>query len=322
MLIDFRQGLVQALSSPPFLVANGSTVNLVASVSAPVVITFAQGTDNYLFQETANITSAWTELPGSGTCYLYWDINQKTAVRTFGFTTLAPVAQTSAPSNPASGQMWYDTINFSQNVFSNGSWNPTLRVFAGTYTAGVVTLYTVGTQIGNVTQANAGYFLFDENNNPVKKFQAFNLGNFITTVSPLASQFSRIQNYNLESVVNTATTSANIAQFQAVCYTAADIIGIYTSNIVLPPYGSGTPCIGIAPRAMANGTVQAFVQQGYISNPAWNWGTVGANVFVSSSGFLTTSPPANGQGTALQVVGYVVDATTVYFSPQTPIVYG
>lgn len=320
MQIQFRQGIVQGSTSPPFLVASGTSVNLVASPTSPVIIDLAQGNSDYLFQETSNQTPAWSGLPATGLCYLYWDINLKTAIRTFGFTTLAPTFGPNAPSNPANGQMWYDTVNYSQNVYNFGAWNPVLRVFAGTYQNGtIVSQYPVGTQIGVTATVNSGFILFDDDNNPIKKYQAFNLGEFITTASPLASQFSKIQNYDLQSTVNTAIVSGNIAQYQAVCYVDDDTIGLFTSNTVIPPYGSGTPAIGIAPVNFASGSVQSFLIQGYVSDPSFNFSTVGANLFVSSSGFLTTTPPVGG---TLQVMGYVVDTQTMFINPQPAIAFG
>lgn len=321
MLIQFRQGIVQAPVSPPFLNASGpsGTVNLVASASTPVLLDFAQGATDVLFQEASPIASAWSSLPASGTLYLYWDINLKTGLRTFGYTTLLPFVGPNPPPSPVNGQMWFNTITNTQSYYSFGFWNPVLRVLAGTYTGGLVTPYLVGSQIGNATPVNAGYILFDENNNPIKKYQTFNLGEFITTVSPLASQFSQIQNYNLESTVNTATASGNIVQWQAIRYVAADTIGVATSNVVIPPYGSGTPAIGVAPQNMANGTVQAFLQEGYITSPTFNFSPVGANVFINTGGFLTTTPPNGG---TLQVMGYVVDSRTLFINPQQPIAFG
>src|SRR5665213_848035 len=114
MLIQFRQGLVRANQVPPFIVANGTTVNLVASFLQPVILDFALGTEDILFQETNNITSAWSGLPATGTVYLYWDINLKTGIRTFGFTTLAPFVGPNPPPSPVNGQMWYNTTTYSQ----------------------------------------------------------------------------------------------------------------------------------------------------------------------------------------------------------------
>lgn len=321
MLINFRQGIIQAGQSPLFLSFNGSTgnVDLIASQLSPVFLDFANGADDYLFQELNNVPSAWSGLPSIDTVYLYWDINIKTAVRTFGFTTLPPIVSPTAPLTPATGQMWYNTTNFSQNFYGFGSWNPVLRVFAGTFTNGTIVANPLGTQIGIITPTLSGYILFDENNNPIKKYQTFNLGSFITTESPLASQFSQIQNYRLESIIDTATVSGDIAQWQAICYVSPGTIGIATSNVVLPPYGSGTPAIGIAPQNMPNGTVQSFLQEGYISDPSFNFSPVGANVFINTSGFLTTSPPNGG---TLQVMGYVVDSQTVFISPQPAIIFG
>lgn len=333
MLVQFRQGIVRQQVSgsspnqhPNFLQLNGTGVDLLASFANPTIVTFAVGTSNILFQENQPITKAWAGPLATNVHYwLYWDIDQQSGVRTFGTTTVQPTFGASGPNNPAQGQMWYDTVNFVFNVYNGGTYSPRVRVLAGEVNNGTLTQYAVGSQIGNNTQVNAGFILFDDNNNPVKKYQVFNLGEFITTTSSIASQSSRLQNYNLETAVNLATATLPIAQYKVVCYTSAGVgqssynntfLGIASSN------NPSQPAVGVAVDNFNTGDVKNFMVEGFLSNPQWAFGPPGANVFVDATGNLTTIPPTVVSGGSIQVIGTVLDQQTVYVNPQQIIIYG
>jgi hypothetical protein len=316
MQINFRQGIV-ARQQPNFLQLDsngGFGVDLLATYNSPTIVTFAQGTTDILFQENTNINMAWSGLSNSVHYWLYWDINQTTGIRTFGTTTLQPIVQSTAPSAPANGQHWYDTVNFVMNVYNNGAWSPRVRVFGGEVNAGTLVQYAVGSQIGNNTTVYAGFILIDDLNLPVKKYQIFNLGEFITTESPLASQSSRLQNFRLETAMDTATASVDIAQYAAVCYTGQNTIGVTTC---LTP---SSPAIGVASVAFNAGDTNSFIQSGYIYNIAWNFvPNYGSYLFVDTNGNLTQTMPTSG---SMQIMGYVVDAQTVFIRPQQIIIFG
>lgn len=336
MIINFRQGIVQqALTGggqPAFLSLVGSGVNLIASASAPTIVDFAQGQSDYLFQEASNITNAWAgPFTPSTNSWLYWDINQLTGVRTFGSTAYLPVTASQAPTQSTvdgihftslhTDQHWFDTINFLMKVWNGSVWGVAVRVFAGSIRGGTLIQDPVGTQVGitNV-QVNAGYLLYDENNNPVKKYQPFNLGEFITTASPLASQFSKLENYRLETAIQTAAASGTIAQFKAICYTAADQIGPASCNFVSP----AKPAIGVVTQAIFAGEVTDFIVGGYIVDPLGKFNTnytyvVGGYVFVDANGFLAPAPcPSTGSA---QRIGIVVDPRTIYVNIQPQVIY-
>src|SRR5665213_336910 len=134
MLISFRQGIVNYdFTTFPF-VASGGGVNVSLMIGTrPIILTIAQATNNYTFTETANVNNAWTGLNPIGQSWLYWDFNTTTLVRTFGFTTLRPVAQATAPLSPQTGQMWYNTSTFRNYVYQFGGWTEVLRVLAAEY---------------------------------------------------------------------------------------------------------------------------------------------------------------------------------------------
>ncbi len=332
MLINFRQGIVQqaidANDNPAFLALGSSGISIIASLSNPVIIDFAQGQSDYLFQEASNITNAWSGpfLPTTN-LWLYWDINLKTGVRTFGSTRYQPFIGANAPSRSTVDgtnfqplqidQHWFDMSNFLMKVWTGSGWNVVLRVFAGSIRGGTLIQNPVGSQVGiSNIQIDAGYILYDDENKPVKKYAPFNLGEFITTTSPLASQFSKIQNYRLETAVQTATTAAVIAQWKAVCYINADIISTASSNNLT------SPVIGITAVPLRAGEITDFIVGGYINDPLGKFGTnqtfqQGQLVFIDTNGSFTTIPPSNG---SLQQIGFVVDPYTIYVNIQQQII--
>ncbi len=334
MILNFRQGIAYQMMAgghPAFLALNNPGVNLLASPSNPTIVDFAQGQSDYLFQEAANITNAWTIVGGitvSTYAYLYWDINQQTGIRTFHYTNYVPVVSANAPTQSTTNgvtytslmadQHWFDSVNFVMKVWNGSVWNVFVRCFAGSIRGGTLIQNTTGTQVGiSGVQNNAGYLLYDEDNNPVKKYAAFNLGEFLTTTSPLASQFSKIENYSLETAIQTAQASSTIAQFKAVCYTAADSIGPASSNNLTQP------AVGVVTTVIYSGVTTGYVVGGFINDPLGRFNTsytftTGEYVFVDSTGSLTPIPPNNG---SLQRMGIVVDPQTIFLNIQPQIIF-
>jgi len=97
MKISFRQGIVSHQTGA-FLQLSGNSVNILAQ-NRPVVITLAHKNTNYTYSEDQSVVAAWT-VPLTATRYwLYWDFNKLTFQRTFGYTTLEPVAQSAVPGS-------------------------------------------------------------------------------------------------------------------------------------------------------------------------------------------------------------------------------
>lgn len=104
MRINFRQGIVShqiSGSVQTFLSGlNGSNNIDLRAENRPVTVTVAHATTNYIFTDNYSVPDAWVGPFGSGTRYwLYWDFNMLTFERTFGYTTLEPVAQDAEPGN-------------------------------------------------------------------------------------------------------------------------------------------------------------------------------------------------------------------------------
>ena len=103
MKILFRQGIVSRQSGQ-FLQVVGDNVDLLA-VNRSTTVTLAIRDTDYIHSEDNTVASAWVgpfpvdSNPAKANAYLYWDFDPLTFERTFGWTTLAPAAQSVAPGS-------------------------------------------------------------------------------------------------------------------------------------------------------------------------------------------------------------------------------
>ena len=98
MIINFRQGIV-SYQDGGFLQVDGSgNINLLAD--QPVIVIIAHKDTDYLHIENEPVNSAWTgPFDPNKKYWLYWDFDLQNFSRTFGYTTLEPVAQNSEPGH-------------------------------------------------------------------------------------------------------------------------------------------------------------------------------------------------------------------------------
>lgn len=105
MKIGFRQGIVshQTLSNgtQDFIKdINGSGNLSLKANDRPTTITIAHAETNYLFTEDHTVENAWMGPFSPAVDYwLYWNFDQLTFTRTFGYTTLEPVVQNVEPGS-------------------------------------------------------------------------------------------------------------------------------------------------------------------------------------------------------------------------------
>jgi hypothetical protein len=80
------------------------------------------------------------------------------------------------------------------------------------------------------------------------------------------------------------------------------------------------PAVAMASQANSTGGVCILLLQGYFTNAAWSW-TPGALLYASNTtaGGMTHTYPSNS-GAQVEVVGYAVSATQIYFDPQLIII--
>jgi len=308
MKIGFRQGLVRYQTdtgnNPTFLLYSGGVVSLIVSPD-PTLVSFAHGFDgDYLIEESQSVIGAWPGPFNPGQDYwLYWDIDILTGERTFGHTTIEPVDGSIAPS-PVNDQHWFDITTSTHKVVVQGRWQDRIRCFAGKLAGGgLLVPYTTGTQVGFTNTVNAGFLLFDDDGKPVKKFDRFGRGKFITTETPLSSQHARLANFRLEASLVDAKAAEFIPEYHCVTYKAVGEIGLAVYDT------PGLPAIGIIREDMYVGETRTFISRGYITNTTWNWTDFpGTKLFVGETGEITTTVP---QRNSIQRVGIIVSPDTI-----------
>ena len=314
MKIPFRHGIVRHQSdinhNPTFLlrVDGGSKISLIVSPD-PTVIAIANGTDiDYLFEERVTVERAWGPFSPNIDYWLYWDIDILTGLRTFGHTTLEPKLTGPAPSHPANDQHWFDASAGTMKVWQVNRWIEKIRVFACKYDEGSTIIpYPLGSQVGlNSTACNAGFILYDTNDKPIRRSQMDGKGKFFTTESKIVTQSSGITTVSFETSIQTAEALEYIPAFYLVCNKGPEQIGVASNT------DTTRSIIGMVREDMYPGEVQAYVAQGYVTNPAWNWSQAPATpLFCGPTGEITTTVPQQG---SLQRVGEIVSPTVIYLN--------
>ena len=320
MKIDFRQGIVRyqldpGTSQPIFLQQSngGTTIDLIVSPN-PTIVTIASEENDFLVSENKTILEAFSGFVTGTDYWLYIDINLLTAERTFGSTTLEPFVNPSQPASPQVDQHWFDTTNMIMKVWTGSGFEPKLRVFLAKYDEGsVIQPYPLGSQVGNNTSIDAGFILFDEDDQPVRKYRRRGLGKFLTTETNFITHTSKSANVSFEVHVDVAKAIEPIPTFHLVAFEQPN-------EIRLASYSDPTkPIVGIVTEDFVQGEVGRYVTQGVIANTGWNFTEPpGTALFTGTSGEVTTSVPQTG---AVQRIGFVLSPMEMYLLVQPPLKY-
>jgi hypothetical protein len=291
MKLSFKQGVVSyqtdTSGSMQFLQISKNNVTLNVS-RTPTIITFSHGTRNYLFTESTSVQNAWT-IPTNATngCWLYWDIDLKTGIRTFGTTLINPIVSKNAPP-PVPDQHWFNpTTGFMQVCFNN-VWRPVIRVFAAKVMPGSIiqsplgagNIIYSGSQVNLTGPTVAGALLFDSTGKPIKSGDGY----FYTTEDSFVTGIPTGSSINLEATVNEAYVQGNVPAYYAVCYVDFNNVTLAT------PTSSASKIIGIIEEDAYSGKLVRVVTHGVVVNNRWNWTAVNAFLYVDNSGNLTTTP--------------------------------
>lgn len=317
--LKFRHGIVRTQNNhsnqPNFLQKSGggAYIDLVVSPD-PTIFTIAHYDEDYLLTENASVPHAWGPFVGGTDYWLYWDLDFLTGEITRGYTLVEPIDDPVKPTNPVVDQHWFDMNAKIMKVWNGATWVEHLRVFACKYQQGATIVYQpLGSQVGlNGIVVYAGSILFDNEHKPIKKFRRDRKGMFITTESPLSSQFSRISSYVIETVINQGTATENMGIYQPVTWTSYGKLSLARNTI--PQF----PAIGISSEPMDVGETKSFINKGFVQYDLWEWDELpGTPLYVSSDGQLTLTPP---QTFSIQHMGHIVDHNTIFVDPKQIIV--
>ncbi len=291
MIIQFRQGIASYPTSSGqqvFLTRVGSYVNL-QTANGKTDVAFAHGASDYLYTESIDTNNAWGPLASLTEYWLYWDINKLTAIRTFGFTTLAPTFGISQPVG-IEGLHWFNTITNKMYVFNTGRWVEVIRVFAAKvntnntfsslgnlpgspYAGSQVSVNTPNTAVGHIIADTAG--------NPIRRSN----GTFFTVEDHFFVNGSPINTQRLESSIVNAAALESIAQFQVVKFSQFGEVSLATYNDIQ------NTIIAMSFENLGINDIGDFCVQGVVNNPSWNFQNVGVDLWVTGSGILTEVDP-------------------------------
>ncbi len=310
MKLPFRQGIVRyqtdIANNPIFLQKSNGGQNIDLYVSPdPTIVTFAQGSSDYLFEERKTVPQAWGPFVSGQDYWLYWDIDMFTGARTFGATQLQPIYSVAEPHHPLNDQHWFDKSKNKMFVWNTNKWFEKVRVFACKYEEGsVIVSYPTGSQASILQTVYAGYLLFDVDDKPIKQWKRDQTGEFLTTESKIITHSSKMSTIVLEAAQVVAEAAENIPAWSLVCYKGSDKIGLasYTDQI--------RPAAGLTYEDLYVTEIGTFYTSGYITNNNWNWTNAPSTpLFCGVSGQLTTTVPQVG---SIQRVGMIVSNDTIY----------
>lgn len=318
MRIDFRQGIISyptAGNLQTFLVVSGNSVSLRAAVT-PVQIAFAHGDADYLFTESEDVNNAWSRLPPTTKCWLYWDINTLTGQRTFGYTDRQPIVAATPPSSAAVGQMVFDlSTNTMYQYVAPTVRKPVIRVFAcaiqGTTIlplgSGFPQKPFAGTQVGLNVPGAPGQIITDQSGTPIR----LGGGVFMTTEDDLFVKGSAVNPVRIDATVVTAAAAETVARYQVVKFSNFGEVQLASYDDI------EETAIAMAMEDILTQQTGTVCLQGKITNPAWNWTTVGAKLWVSEAGLLTETDPHVANAFVFPVgkapVGRVISRDTIIF---------
>jgi hypothetical protein len=322
MILDFRQGIIVYPSSGPlaanqqFLTYSGGNVSLQSSAGRTDV-TFAHGSEDYLYTESTTSINAWSAIPTNVDVWLYWDINLRTAARTFGYTTTLPTVGSTAPLTLIDGQHWFNTTTTKMMLYSAPYWREVVRVFAAKVNNGV--FFPLGTanlspfantQVGlTAPGTTAGRIIVDDVGQPIRRAN----GLFFTSENDFFVQGSPANAIRLEANIFTGTALESIARYQVVKFSQFGQTNLATYN------DTQNTAIAMSMQDVVQNQTGTLCMQGYITNPQWNWPTVGSLLWIHGTiaGTFTSIDPHISDPVTYNVgyppVARVITPTSVFF---------
>lgn len=313
MKATFRQGIIKYQNYPSYIRYNSKTncVGLYTDKSN-ILLNFAFGEFNYLFTEKDNLECAWS-LPNNITdkIWLYWDIDISSGIRSFSYTEYDPFLKIK-PSNPSSGQMFFDHSKVKYQWWNGQSWIDSIRIIAGIVNSDFsIDKINLGSQVDILEYCQLSEIVFDNNKMPVKRYtqdgsELINKG-FILK--------GKLDSYNIDQLVlENGILENNVTEFKCIAWTKNNTINY------ADPTKIDMPAFGLAAKNGNTGEVINFYTDGFIKSDVFKF-TEAENtpIYVGSNGSITTIADTTY---SLQKIGYIVSYNTIYLKIEEQIING
>ena len=335
MRLPFRQGIVKYSSNndkiPTFLYFNkwDEYIKLIVD-NNNLLITFAHNDVDYLLEETVNVDKTWGPFTDNKKYWLYWDIDVKTAKRTFGYTTQEPINSFDIPENASEDQHWFNLKDnyiitydselqqnsykkISKNgmyVWDGGYWIPKIRVFAGTFYNGEIKHSSLWSQVGLHENCDAGFILYDDSDTPTQQARVDGTYKFLTTVSPFTDTKVVTTTVSLSPIVHYGKASVPLLK--------NDLVSLSDNGDFIKASSYLLPAIGFVKENVAQNQICMVVNKTNIEDSSWNFQAEPSSpIYLSPTG-ISTTPPEMG---VIQKIGYVVSPTNIFVDISNPLVY-
>ena len=281
MKLTFRQGLVSY--QPNFLSFNGSTVVL-STTNKPAIATLVVGNFDFLLIEpVTSPKSCWLNVPASD-CWLYWNVDLVTGLRSYGITLNQPIYSGSIPNNPVVDQHWFDMTSTTMKVWDGARWVMRARVFAAKVSNGAIIepFALQSSQAGLYQPIRSGVILYDDAGKAITR----NDGTFLTSESGLFLEGPIAYTASVN-----AYTSYNFATQSLPRFSVGKLI---TGNqVALAAYEDITSSVLVLVLGdVASGDPVSVTYDGIISNANWNW-NVGDMLWINDTGTFTNIDQSN-----------------------------
>lgn len=304
MMISFRQGIVSAKSKSPWLIINGSSIDIITDI--PIILTASEADTDYLIKESATtIRDAWSIPSSYDTLWLYWDIDKITGQLSRSYTALDPFAYIIPPNNPSVGQMYYDHTEYRFKSWDGQYWKDVIRVFAAKLSNNILTLQSVGSsQVNELTPCQADYIVYGIDRYPIYHYED-KWYTFYNKTTIKNFKQDQTDTFTYEKIVNSKGKNIdNLSTYRCVSWKAYN-----TLQYADPANTDDQPAFALILMNDSN-EVSSVWFQGFLQSNSFNW-TVYPNtkLYVGSQGIITTEFDTTY---SCQCIGYIVNNDTIY----------
>lgn len=310
MIINFRQGIISAKTDQLFINFSGNKININANGQS-TDLAFAYGKADYLFSEVEDVIGAWGPFNSGINYWIYWDLDLKSGLRTFGSTRIQPQSGATTPTTGLSVDLhFFDLTEKKMKVWDGSRWNEKLRIFAGNVQGGTTLVPNMfGSQVGLSGNYSIGYILFDINSKPLIKTDTSGSTTFVTTEDKIHTQYDKKNSYKIDGLLIDGIAVESIPSYHCLSWKGPRQLGI--TSYVTYQY----PCVGISVEPSGKNEVNQFVTKGFLTNfNNWNWSEpANTPLFVGATGEITTAVP---QKYSIQKIGHIVAPDTIFVDIQ------
>ena len=171
----------------------------------------------------------------------------------------------------------------------------------------------MGTQVGLEVPCVAGYITYSDYSTPTARANSIGAYRFVTSESKFSKSDLPTVSVSLQSAVQYNVAVEDIPQYRLIAYDSANQIKLANYN---QDRGAG---IGIVVANISEGESCTYVTHHHVSNSAWNFsGRITDPVYLGLNGEFSLDTPSSG---IIQIVGHIVNDTTVLLDVTNPAVY-